>query len=526
MNRKFKNFLYNFDLIGITPQLKIFNKNTYKTIFSSILSILIIIFSFSFFLYTLIIYFHFDNPIVIYSKDNDKSTNRTFLIKDTLLLLLLVEPTSSTFIPINKSEGFLESIYVTIDLSGNYIMMPLALDSCKLGINVDIKYKEFIDELGDNGLLLNDSFCISHEYGDLPLYYHPETGFSELHFYLTINNKTKIDPQKIQAIIISENDIIVHNNKSNPIIKNFARQITPNFKLDEYTTINYDMQYIKYESDNGLILRDSTILNAKSFSSMSYYRNIRNSDNYNSNNNLRLGEIIIGINRTYFDNYSRTYTKLQALITEIYTIINLFFNIGKIIAKYLLEKKMSKDIIRVLLNKENNIDEINHSQIQKQQNKKINKLFKNIEKNKISSLELIKSNAKSEEKINGFVNLEQHNKDNIKNKAINRNSVNESNKILKKINLINIIKSFFCCKDKKSVLINACHSFVIDNISIEKILKILYKLENVYYILLEKSKHKLKKYIYVNKRLREINKYIYEINKELKMKTQNKNTTK
>ena len=525
MNRKYKSILYSFDLIGITPQLKIFNRSTYKTIFSSILSIGIILLSFSFFLYTLIIYFNFDNPIIIYSKDNDKSTNRTFLIKDTLLLLLLVEPKSSSFKSINKSDGFFESIYVTIDLSGNYTIIPLTLDTCKLGTNLDIKYKEIIDEIGNNNdLSLKESFCISQEYGDLPLYYHPETGFSELHFYITINNNSKINPQTIQAIIISENDIINHSNRSNPIIKNFVRQITPNFNLEEYTTINYDMQYVKYESDNGFIFRSPTILNAKSFSSMSYYRNIRDGDNYNSNNSLRLGEIVIEINKSNFDNYSRTYTKLQTLITEIYSIINLFFSIGKIIVQFLLEKKMSKDIIRVLLNKENNIDEINHSQIPNQQNKKINKLFKNIEKNKISSLELIKSNVKSEEKINGFENLEQHNKHNIKNKKMSRNSINESTKILKKINLINIIKSFFCCKDKKSILINSCHNFVIDSISIEKILKTLYKLENVYYILLEKNKHKLKKYIYVNKRLKEIDKYIYEISKELEMKTRNKNT--
>jgi len=112
----------------------------------------------------LIIYFHFDNPVVIYSKDNDKSTNRTFLIKDTLLLLLLVEPTSSSFKSINKSDGFFESIYVLIDLSGNYKMMPLTLDTCKLGTNVDIKYKEIIDEMGNNQLLsINESFCISQE---------------------------------------------------------------------------------------------------------------------------------------------------------------------------------------------------------------------------------------------------------------------------------------------------------------------------------------------------------------------------
>ena len=160
MKRKYKEFLYNFDLLGITPQLKIFNKNTYKTIFSSILSIGIIFLSISFFLYTLILYFHFDSPIVIYSKDNDRSTNRTFLIKDTLLLLLLVEPTNSSYKSINKTDGFFESFYVINDLYGNSIMKPLHLDSCKLGINLDNKYKEFIDDLGNNGLSINESFCV------------------------------------------------------------------------------------------------------------------------------------------------------------------------------------------------------------------------------------------------------------------------------------------------------------------------------------------------------------------------------
>ena len=461
----------------------------------------------------MIIYFHFENPIVIYSKDNDKSTNRTFLLKDTLLLFFFVEPTTSSFKSINRRDVFFESINVEINSRGNYIMKALTLVPCEFGINLDTKYKEFIDELGSNELLLNESFCISQEQGDFSLYYQPDIGYNELHFYITINNKSKINPQKTQAIIISENNIMVHSNKSNPIFKTFVRQITPNFAFNEYTIINYDMQYVKYESDNGLIFQAPTILNAKSFSSMNYYRNIRTNE-YNS---LRLGEIIISINKSNFDKYSRTYTKLQTLITEIYTIINLFFNIGRIIIKILLEKRMSIDIIRSLFNKENIVHEKNNPQIPSHQNKKINKLFKNIEKNKISSLELIKLSAKSEEKGNTLKSLEQITKDNIKNKTINRNSINESYKILKQINIINIIKSFLCCKDKRSTLINACHNLIIDNISIENILKELYKLENAYYILLQKSKHKIKKNIYDNKRLREINKCIYEINKELKM---------
>ena len=497
MNRKYKNILYTFDLIGITPQLKIFNKSTYKTILSSIISIAIIFLSISFSLYSIILYFKFDNPIIIYSKANDKSTNRTFLIKDTLLVLLLVEPISNKFKYANKSEVWFESIYSEIDPYGNYIEKPLILDSCKLGINLDIKYKEFIDDIKDTGFLLNESYCISQECGDFPIYYHPETGSSELHFNITFKNKNTINPQKVQAMIVSENDIMIHNNKANPIINGFDRHITPNLNLNEFTTINYDMQYIKYESDNGLIFRSPTTFN----------------DNYTSNNKISLGEIIIRINKTNFDNYSRSYDKLQILITEIYTIIILFFNIGKIIIKILLEKKMSKDIIRILLNEETIVNEINHSQVPNQQYK-INKLFKNIEKNKISSLELMKSNAKSEEKINAFENLEKHNKSNINNKTIKRNSLNESDKILKKLNFINIIKSYFCFKDRKTLLINACHKFVINNISIEKILETIYKLENVYYILLKKNKHKFKTKKYVNKRLREINKYIYEINKK------------
>ena len=331
MNRKYKSILYTFDLIGISPQLKIFNKSTYKTILSSIISIAIILLSISFSLYSIILYFKFDNPIIIYSKANDKSTNRTFLIKDTLLVLLLVEPISNTFKYINKSEVWFESIYSEIDPYGNYIEKPLILDSCKLGINLDIKYKEFIDEIKDTGFLLNESYCISQEHGDFPIYYHPEIGSSELHFNITFKNKNTINPQKVQAMIVSENDIIIHNNKSNPIINGFDRHITPNLNLNEFTTINYDMQYIKYESDNGLIFRSPTIFNAKSFSSMNYYRNIRTNDNYTSNNKISLGEIIIRINKTNFDNYSRNYDKLQILITEIYTIIILFFNIGKII---------------------------------------------------------------------------------------------------------------------------------------------------------------------------------------------------
>ena len=45
MLNKAESLLYEFDLIGITPQLLIFKNKRYKTFFSSILSILIIFIS-------------------------------------------------------------------------------------------------------------------------------------------------------------------------------------------------------------------------------------------------------------------------------------------------------------------------------------------------------------------------------------------------------------------------------------------------------------------------------------------------
>ena len=62
MLAKCSNILYNFDLIGPSPRLYIFNKNRYKTFFSSIISLIIIIFSVFYTIFSLIQYFKYENP--------------------------------------------------------------------------------------------------------------------------------------------------------------------------------------------------------------------------------------------------------------------------------------------------------------------------------------------------------------------------------------------------------------------------------------------------------------------------------
>ena len=85
MGFKFKPTLLKCDFIGLTPQLHILNEKSYKSIFSAILSVLLIIFSLIFLLYSFVEYVN-QNPNVEYYKNNDNLTNKTVILSDTLLM--------------------------------------------------------------------------------------------------------------------------------------------------------------------------------------------------------------------------------------------------------------------------------------------------------------------------------------------------------------------------------------------------------------------------------------------------------
>ena len=64
-----------------------------------------------------------------------------------------------------------------------------------------------------------------------------------------------------------------------------------------------------------------------------------------------------------------------------------------------------------------------------------------------------------------------------KNKISKINTNNEKNKILKKINFLDIIKSFLCFKDKRSQFVNVCNNIIRQDMSIERILERFYNIE-------------------------------------------------
>ena len=80
---------------------------------------------------------------------------------------------------------------------------------------------------------------------------------------------------------------------------------------------------------------------------------------------------------------------------------------------------------------------------------------------------------------------------------------------MKNLKINSIIKSFFCCKDKKTKIINLCEDIVEKDICIERILKRLYLIENEFDIL-------------KNKNFFEIQNIIDNISKESNEKNNNK----
>jgi hypothetical protein len=231
-----------------------------------------------------------------------------------------------------------------------------------------------------------------------------------------------------------------------------------------------------------------------------------------------LGEITFQQSEKNYSHYKRSYEKIQSLLADITSVINILIIVGKVISNILLQKKMNKDIVKSILNKNiyNEIKE--HSLIES--NKKAKKLFNNANKRVINS---------ERKDINKDITEISNNKDNSNKLFQLKLSKNdlflEENKkrkknvkihILKKINFFNIIKSYFCFKDKKSNLINMCNNFVMRDLRVERILGRLYELEKLFNLLSKEELSKLN--LYIDKKFSRISYYINGIYIEEKKK--------
>ena len=246
-----KQILFKFDFVGPFPEFRILNDSRYKSIFSSILSILLIIFAIVFVIYSFDEYIN-QNPKVEYYKNNDFATNKTFVISDSLLMF---QPNFFCISNITV-EPFIE---VFSELARKYEYFTL--EPCQLGKNLNLKYKEVIEKFETyERWKLEDFYCINYNGSNATLYSHPSiTNEYEPSLEFKIYANAECEDYLTAFILVTENDIIDHTKKDNPIVPFYQKN---DFSiLNEEKKIIYNYQYIKYESDNGIIFNDKKTFN-------------------------------------------------------------------------------------------------------------------------------------------------------------------------------------------------------------------------------------------------------------------------
>ena len=315
---KLKSILYFCDILGLEPKLKIFGNDSYKSTFDSILSMIVLFLGATFVVYSLIVYFNYVNPSIVYSKDNDISTNRNIKISETLLMFGLYE--NLRFSVLDKNNAFIEANYTVKLTNGTSYRERLLIENCEYGKNIDEKYQESLKNLN-----INEYYCFNKTQGNLPLFYFPNVGKSSITLNIRLGENSTYTANDVIFYIVNGNDVIDHSSKSNPISNNYFSSTYTFFSSSKFNIINYFFQFIKYESDDGLLFPNSEIFNAKAFAQMS----IMETNYIEQMDKNEIGTVFISFSEINFDSYKRVYPRIQSLLAEVTSVINILMVIGK-----------------------------------------------------------------------------------------------------------------------------------------------------------------------------------------------------
>ena len=281
----------------------------------------------------------------------------------------------------------------------------------------------------------------------------------DLERILKIKLESSCEKYIIEFKLITQNDLIEHKNRKNPIIPYYQKNSIRS--QDNPINLVFYYNYIKYETDDGYIFPNKKEMNGIGISNTnSYDKEVIDTD---------LLYVEFRINGASYDYYQRSFIKFQTFLADVMSLINLLITISKVISEFLLYKKMDKDIIRYILTSNNDITQ-NNNNISKE--KQIHQFFDNNYESKI--IDIPKSRDSSNEISTKIDSISENKNENI-------------NNIMKNLKIKNIIKSFFCCKDEKTKIINLCEDIIKKDICIESILKRLYLIENEFDILKSKK---------------------------------------
>ena len=463
MERTFKSILFKLDFLGIIPQLKIFNKNIYKSILSSIFSIIVIIFSVAFGIYSFIGFIN-QKPMIDYYKTNDFVTNKTIEISDSFIMFQIEAYDCNYDARTNLSFS---SFYYSSHIEDS--LKPLIIESCQYGKNIDLKYQELLENFEEREKeSIQKYYCINLKDENVSFFHHPNySNIIDNYIELIIQlNDFDCDAKSFTLKILTENDIIGHNNKENPIIPYYYYDVINVFNISEVISLKYDFQYIKYESDTGIFFENSKIVNGIGFSGLSYI------NNYYILNSGMLAIINFDMNKSNYDYYKRTYKKFQSFLADVTSLINLIITILNLLTNFLLKKRMNIDIIRRIMTV-NGIKE-DKGKISLSKKSELNKKLKDIDKDKTFS--------EFEEKQNS--------------------------------------KEIIAIKDTKTKLIDLCNKIINEDFCIDRILSRLNNLEKIYSLIENQEYDKCN--LNRKKDFKKVNGYLFQINYEAKRSINNK----
>ena len=476
--------LKNLDSLGPTPSLKILKKENYRSLTGSIISIIINVLIIVFFIFSFIDYFSFANPTIVYWKDNKQERNITVNLYDKLFMFQIRNSITNEVI---KDENIELKAILILQSAKTENIKNIALEPCKLGDNINMKHKDSLEKITKSKNVSIDEFlCFKKEDINITLY----NDFQKNEVFLTIlvnSYNGLIFPNEIYIKYYIEIDSINHFDRNQPFSPNYIYGETLNFDYSTLITKLIEIDYVEYETDNGLFFPTKKIYEGIDIKNefdkflthyYDYFGNIF------LNGFSSMGWINIRIHEKSYERYKRTYPRIQSLIAESISTIQLFYMVYFCFADYYYNIGMCVEIMKNILDKKNkNI--IN-------ENKKINLTFDKDIHNK-NQLETIDKNDIQRTYL-PIDNNSIHTKNNIKKNELeesenrffnnNRNKAKELNKELgirlKDLNTINFLDYLFFCCTKKRKLIKKCQKIIDQESSIDNIIYKLLKLENHY----------------------------------------------
>jgi hypothetical protein len=157
-----------------------------------------------------------------------------------------------------SNDSDISKLTVTkVDDPGNFLYENIDYEPCKLGKNLDIKYKNIIETFERvEETNISEYTCLNFNNTKFTLYDNSQISDNYERF-LELRLESTCEDYILVFRLVTQNDFLEHNNRDNPIVPFYQKHIITS--MNAQTNLQYYYNYIKYESDEGFIFSDKKI---------------------------------------------------------------------------------------------------------------------------------------------------------------------------------------------------------------------------------------------------------------------------